>query len=73
MHRDWTYAKNSDIEVRIDLVRPETSVEYRFIGEQTWTASPFQSVNFCCGSGDEQEALKPLIGGWNQHEVNQNI
>ena len=60
MHRNWTYVKNSDIEVRIDLVRPETSVEYRFIGEQTWTASPFQSANFCCGSGDEQEALKAV-------------
>ncbi len=56
MHRDWTYAKNSDIEVRIDLVRSETNVEYRFIGEQTWTASPFQSINFC---------WRPLkTGGW---------
>ena len=60
MHQDWTYARNSDIEIRIDLVRPETSVEYRFTSEKIWSASPFQSVNFRHGSGDEQEALKAV-------------
>ncbi len=63
MHRDWTNAKNEDIEIRIDLVRPETSVEYRFIDDFSkagWQANPFQSVNFRCGAGDEKEALKAV-------------
>jgi len=63
MQRDWTYAKNNEIEIRIDLARPKTSVEYRFLGEQSWTSSPFQSVNFHCGAGDEIEALK-AVDNW---------
>jgi hypothetical protein len=60
MERDWTYAKNNEIEIRIDLARPETNVEYRFLSEQSWTSSPFQSLNFRCGTADEIEALKAV-------------
>lgn len=55
--RDWTYGNNNDVEIRIDLSRPEATVEYRLTGDTEWQPSPFQSVQFRCGAGDEQEAL----------------
>lgn len=40
---DYQYTQNDDIQIRVDSVRPETSVDYRFTGTDEWLPSPFQS------------------------------
>lgn len=57
---DWTFAKNSNIEIKIDLSRPESTVYFRVIGDSEWEPTPFQSVNFRCGAGDETAALEAV-------------
>jgi len=57
---DWRYAKNKNIEIRIDLVRPESNVEYRVIGEEEWEPTPFQSYSFGRAGGEVQAALKTV-------------
>lgn len=59
---DFRYAKNDDIEIRIDLAHPGLMVEYRLApdGEEAeWHSTPFQSYEF----NSEDAALK-TIDGW---------
>lgn len=61
-HKDFEYAKNADIEIRVDLDRVETPIEYRFLDDFTgegWQASPYHSYQ-CI---DAENALR-LVNDW---------
>jgi len=57
----YTYAKDDEIEIRLDLSRPEISISYRLIGESDgpWISTSFQRSDV----RDENEALD-IVSAW---------
>lgn len=61
--RDYNYAEENGIKIRVDFSRPETSVDYK-IDNDDWTASPFQSadLNHLDADGVLEEVINWLEG-----------
>ena len=56
------YAKNKDIEIRVDLERPESVIQYRLLREHQWNMTPFQRADV----QNHLDALR-LVDMWLEH------
>lgn len=60
MKIDYNTAKNEEIEVRVDLERPESVIQYRCLDDEIiWVSTPFQRADVTT----EEDALV-LIDNW---------
>lgn len=61
-----TYIADDDIEVRVDLERPESAIEYRILADeyQRWHTTPFRRADVTF----EAEALD-RINAWLERNV----